>query len=95
MVSAYVEGKAGRTTIVLGGTLQFIAYGNYSDGSVASLPDAHGNRVAGWNTSNHAVAKISGSGHATALILGPVYIEATIDTLTASPCEVTVIAASP
>jgi hypothetical protein len=95
LVSAYVEGKAGRTTIVLGGTLQFIAYGNYSDGSVASLPDAHGNRVAGWNTSNHAVAKISGSGHATALNLGPVFIEATIGTLTASPCEVTVIAASP
>jgi hypothetical protein len=95
LVSAYVAGKAGATTIVLGGTLQFIAYGNYSDGSVASLPDAHGNTVTAWNTSNHAVAKISSLGHATASSLGPVYIEATIGTLSASPCEVTVIAASP
>jgi hypothetical protein len=94
LVSAYVEGKAGATTIVLGGTLQFIAYGNYSDGSVASLPDAYGNTVTGWNTSNHAVAKISTLGHATALSLGPVSIEAAIGTLTASPCEVTVIAVS-
>jgi hypothetical protein len=95
LVSAYVAGKAGATTIVLGGTLQFIAYGNYSDGSVASLPDAQGNQVTGWNTSNHAIAKISSLGHATALGLGPVYIEAAIGTLTASPCEVTVIADSP
>jgi hypothetical protein len=95
LVSAYVATKGGATTIVLGGTLQFTAYGNYSDGSVASLPDAYGNTVTLWNTSNHAIAKISTLGHATAMGLGPVYIEATIGTLTASPCEVTVIAASP
>jgi hypothetical protein len=94
LVSAYVAGKGGATTIVLGGTLQFIAYGNYSDGSVASLPDAHGNTVTLWNTSNHAIAKISTLGHATALGLGTVKIEATIGTLSASPCAVTVIAAS-
>ena len=58
------------------------------------LPDAYGNSVTGWNTSNHAVAKISTLGHATALSLGPVSIEAAIGTLTASPCEVTVIAVS-
>jgi hypothetical protein len=95
LVSAYVAGKAGATTIVLGGTLQFIAHGTYSDGSVASLPDAYGNRVTGWNTSNHAIAKISSLGHATAYALGPVFISATIGTLAASRCEVTVIAASP
>ena len=93
LVSAYVEGKGGATTIVLGGTLQFTAYGNYSDGSVASLPDAYGNTVTLWNTSNHAIAKISTLGHATAFSLGPVNIEATIGTLSASPCAVTVIAA--
>jgi hypothetical protein len=59
------------------------------------LPDAHGNTVTGWNTSNHAVAKISSLGHATAYSLGPVSIEATIGSLSASPCKVTVIAASP
>ena len=95
LISAYVAAKGGAMTIVLGGTLQFIAYGNYSDGSVASLPDALGNTVTLWNTSNHAVAKISTLGHATALSLGTVYIEATIGTLSASPCEVTVVAASP
>jgi Bacterial Ig-like domain (group 2) len=94
LVSAYLAGKGGATTIVLGGTLQFTAYGRYSDGSVGSLPDAHGNTVTGWNTSNHAVAKISTLGHATALSLGTVNIEATIGGLSASPCEVTVIAAS-
>jgi hypothetical protein len=91
LISAYVAGKGGALTIVLGGTLQFIAYGNYSDGSVARLPDAHGNTVTAWNTSNHAVAKISSLGHATAISLGRVYIEATIGTLAASPCEMTVI----
>jgi hypothetical protein len=95
LISVYLAGKGGATTIVLGGTLQFIAYGHYSDGSVASLPDAYGNTVTGWNTSNHAIAKISSLGHATAISLGPVHIEATIGALTATPCEVTVIAVAP
>ncbi len=93
LVSVYVEGKQGATTIVLGGTLQFTAYGNYSDGSVGSLPDAYGNSVTLWNTSNHAVAKISTLGHATAVGLGTVYIEATVGAIMAAPCQVTVIAA--
>ena len=92
LVSAYLVGKNGATTIIVGGTLQFTAYGNYSDGSVTSLPDAHGNTVTGWNTSNHAIAKVSSLGHVTALSLGEVAIEAVIGMLTASPCEVTVIA---
>jgi hypothetical protein len=93
LLSVFVEGKQGAATIVLGGTLQFTAYGNYSDGSVASLPDAEGNTVTLWNTSNHAVAKISTLGHATALSLGTVYIEATVGAMMASPCQVTVVAA--
>jgi hypothetical protein len=93
LISVYLEGKQGATTIVLGGTLQFTAYGNYSDGSVASLPDASGNEVTLWNTSNHAIAKSSTLGHVTALSLGTVYIEATVGALQASPCQVTVIAA--
>jgi hypothetical protein len=95
LISVYLEGKQGATTIVLGGTLQFTAYGNYSDGSIASLPDAYGNTVTLWNTSNHAITKISTLGHATALSLGTVYIQATVGALTASPCQVTVVAASP
>jgi hypothetical protein len=92
LMSAYLTAKGGATTFVLGGTLQFTAYGHYSDGSLASLPDAYGNIVTGWNTSNHAIAKISTLGHATAMGLGAVRIEATIGNLTATPCEVTVIA---
>lgn len=95
LVSAYVEAKQGATTIVLGGTLQFTAYGIYSNGSVGALPDAEGNKVTLWNTTNHSVAKVSTLGHVTAFGLGPVNIEATIGTLVASPYAVTVIAAPP
>ena len=93
LISVYLEGKQGATTIVVGGTLQFTAYGNCSDGSVASLPDARGNTVTLWNTSNHSIAKISTLGHVTALSPGTVYIEAMVGTLEASPCQVTVVAA--
>jgi hypothetical protein len=93
LISVYLEGKQGATTIVLGGTLQFTAYGNYSDGSVGSLPDAYGNSVTLWNTSNHAIAKISTLGHATAMGVGTVNIEATVGTMMAGPCQVTVVAA--
>ena len=94
LVSAYLQGKGNAPTILLGGTLQFTAYGNYSDGTVSSLPDAHRNTVTGWNTSNHAIAKISSSGHVTAISLGTVYIEAFIGNLIASPCQVTVVTAA-
>ena len=92
LVSVYLVAKGHANTIVLGGTLQFTAYGTYSDGSVAELPDAQGNAVNLWNTSNHSVAKISTKGHATALGLGTVNIEATVGTLKASPLPVTVVA---
>ena len=95
LINAYVASKAGAATMVLGGTLQFTVYGNYSDGSVASLPDARGNKVTAWNTSNHAVATISSLGHVTAKGLGQVYIEATVGALAASACEITVAAVSP
>ncbi len=95
IVSAYLVSKGDGHTIVLGRTLQFIAYATYSDGSVGALPDAHGNRVTLWNTTNHAVAKISSLGHATAMGIGTVNIEGTIGTLQASPWTVTVSAPLP
>jgi hypothetical protein len=95
LVSVYVAAKGGATTIVQGQVLQYTTYGRYSDGSVAAMPDAYGNFVAGWNTTNHAMVKISGSGKATALTLGQVNIEATVGTITGTPCQVTVIAAAP
>ena len=90
LVSAYLGTKGGANTMVAGGTLQIIAYGIYSDGSTGALPDAQGNVVTAWNTTNHAVAKISSLGHATALAAGTVSIEATVGTLIASPWSVTV-----
>jgi hypothetical protein len=95
IVSAYLVSKGEGHTIVLGRTLQFIAYATYSDGSVGALPDAYGNKVTLWNTSNHAVAKISSLGHATALGIGTVNIEGTIGTLKATPWTVTVSASLP
>ena len=90
LVSAYVGTRGSVNTMVAGGTLQMIAYGIYSDGSVGTLPDSQGNVVTGWNTSNHNVAKIAGKGYATGVSPGTVNMEATIGTLVASPWTVTV-----
>jgi hypothetical protein len=90
LVSAYLGTNGSANTMVAGGTLQIIAYGIYSDGSVGTLPDLQGNAVTAWNTSNHSVAKISSEGHATALGAGTVNMEGTIGTLIASPWTVTV-----
>ena len=90
LVSAYLGARGSVNTMVAGGTLQMIAYGVYSDGSVGKLPDSQGNVVTGWNTSNHSVAKIAGDGYATAVSAGTVNMEATIGTLIATPWTVTV-----
>src|ERR1700733_13569292 len=90
LVSAYLGARGNVNTMVAGGTLQMIAYGVYSDGSVGTLPDSQGNVVTGWNTSNHYVAKIAGKGYATAVSPGTVNMEATIGTIVASPWTVTV-----
>ncbi len=92
LVSAYLVVKGTAAAMALGGTLQFTAYGTYSDGSVVALPDAEGAGMIAWNTSNHAVAKISTLGHATAMGVGTVNIEAMIGTIHASPLTVTVTA---
>ena len=80
--------------MVKGGTLQFTAYGVYSDGSVSLLPDSLGNAVTLWNTSNHALAKVSSHGHVTAMGTGKVDIEAVIGSLKSSPWTVTVSGAA-
>ncbi len=57
LTSAYLH--AAGNTMVAGRTLQFTAYGVYSDGSVSALP----NSTIAWGTSNHKVAVISMGGH--------------------------------
>lgn len=94
-MSAYLGNKARANTMVTGRTLQFIAYGVYSDGSVSALPDAEGNAVTLWNTSNHNVARVSTLGHVTAMAAGTVDIEATIDSIRSNVWTVTVTAAAP
>jgi hypothetical protein len=93
LVSVYLGSKGNANTMIVGRTLQFTAYGTYSDGSVATLPDAQGNAVTAWNTTNHSVAKVSTLGHVTALGVGSANIEAQIGTLRASVWGVTVTAA--
>ena len=82
--SAYLH-AAGNTTVA-GRTLQFSAYGVYSDGSVSALPSS----TIAWGTSNHKVAVISMRGHVTALAAGVVNIQATIGALRASYWTLTV-----
>jgi hypothetical protein len=85
LTGAYLRPKYYTNSVVPGGTMQFVAYGTYSDGSVAALPDAQGNAVTLWNTSNHNVAKISTQGHATAYAPGTVSIVAVIGNVKATP----------
>jgi Fn3 associated/Bacterial Ig-like domain (group 2) len=82
LVSAYLDATG--NTMVKGGTLQFNAYGSYSDGSVSLLPDAQGNKVTAWSTSNHAVAEVGSGGKVWAAAAGTVNVEAVIGALKAS-----------
>jgi hypothetical protein len=84
LTSAYLHATA--NTMVMGSTLQFTAYGVYSDGSVSKLP----NTVIAWGTSNHKVAVSSMGGHVTAKATGVVNVQATIGGLKASYWTVTV-----
>ena len=95
ITSAYLRPQSGATTMTTGSTLQLTAHVTYSDGSTGTLPDAQGNVVTWWNTSNHKVAKISGLGHATALAAGSINVEAMVGTLSVSPWQVTVGGATP
>jgi hypothetical protein len=90
LVGAYLGSTGGSVTMKPGGTLQFKAYGIYSDGTTGALPDALGNKVTAWNTTNHTVAKISTLGHATAVASGVVGIQAMVGATPASPWYVTV-----
>jgi Bacterial Ig-like domain (group 2) len=93
VVSAYLAGLGNAKTIVVGHTLQFTAHVTYSDDSVGELPDAQGNTVTWWGTSNPSVATISGGGNVTAVSAGTVNIEAKIGALKVHPRGVTVIEA--
>ena len=90
LVSAYLSAKGNANTMVNGSTLQFTGYGVYSDGSVKRLPSAQGDAVTGWNTTNHAVAKISSQGHVTALGSGKVDIQAMVGKVPTSRWTITV-----
>jgi Fn3 associated/Bacterial Ig-like domain (group 2) len=86
LTSAYLHATA--NTMVTGSTLQFTAYGVYSDSSVSKLA----NTAIAWGTSNHKVAVISMGGHVTAMSTGVVNVQATIGTLKASYWTVAVSA---
>jgi hypothetical protein len=90
LATAYLVSRGGVKSIPVGGTLQFIAHGLYSDGTAVTLPDSEGDVVTAWNTSNHAVAKISSLGHVTAIGPGTTTIEGMIGTLKASTTQLTV-----
>jgi Fn3 associated/Bacterial Ig-like domain (group 2) len=88
IVSAYLTANASK--MKAGSTLQFTAYGVYSDGSVAKLPDTQGHAVTLWNTSNHSFAKVSSQGHLTALANGRVNIVATVGSIMSTPYSLTI-----
>jgi hypothetical protein len=80
----------GGATMTTGSTMQMVAQGTYSDGSTGTLPDTEGNAVTWWDTSDHAIAKISSQGKATAVGPGSVNLEAMVGSLKVTPWSVTV-----
>ena len=88
LVSAYLHASA--NTMVKGDTLQFSAYGVYSDGSVTLLPDAEGNAVTAWHSSDRSLARVSRSGDVRAVGAGKVDIQAIIGGLYSSVWTVTI-----
>ena len=92
VVSGYLRPKSGANTMTVGSTMQMTAYVTYSDGSTGTLPDAQGNVVTWWNTTNHGAAKISSLGHATALAAGSINMQAMIGSLKLSQWTVNVSA---
>jgi hypothetical protein len=93
LVRAYLGTPANENTMVAGSTLQFTAYGVYSDGSTAPLPDAQGNTVTAWTSTSTQVGAITNTGIVTALGAGTTNIWAKIGSIPASPWGLTVTAA--
>jgi hypothetical protein len=62
LVRAYLGASGNENVLTVGGMLPFTAYGVYSDGSVATLPDAQGNTVTAWTSSAPQVASIGSEG---------------------------------
>jgi hypothetical protein len=94
LVGAYLHANA--NTMAPGSTVQFTAYGTYSDGSVSKLPDELGNSVTLWNTTNHSMAKVSTLGHVTASATasGQVNVEAIVGSVKSSPWTMTITPAT-
>jgi Bacterial Ig-like domain (group 2)/Chitobiase/beta-hexosaminidase C-terminal domain len=88
--SAYLGTASGAKTMTMGSTMQLTVYVTYADGTTGTLPDASGNVVTSWNTTDHKVAVISSRGQATALSQGVINMEAMVGTLRLSPWLVTV-----
>jgi hypothetical protein len=88
--SAYLGTPSGAKTMTVGSTMQLTAYATYSDGTTGTLPDASGNVVTSWNTTNPKVAVISSQGQATALSQGSINMQGMVGTLMLSPWPVTV-----
>jgi hypothetical protein len=64
-------------SILVGGTQQFTATGQYSDGSTQDLSS-----TASWISSNAAIATINSSGSASAIVAGSTTISASFGTVT-------------
>jgi Bacterial Ig-like domain (group 2) len=89
LVSAYLMPKGNVASVPAGGTVQYVGYGVYSDGSSGTLPDEYGNAV-NWNTSDHRVAKVSTHGHVTALAPGSVTVEGLVGDVEATSVRLAV-----
>jgi Fn3 associated/Bacterial Ig-like domain (group 2) len=90
ITSGYLRPRSGGNVMPVGSNVQMVAYVTYSDGSTGTLPDAQGNKVTWWNTTNHKVAQIAGKGYVTALAAGSIKMEAMVGSVTLTAWPVTV-----
>jgi len=77
-------------TVAIGGTEQYTAMGNYSDGSTKPITAS-----VTWRSSKTRIASIDSSGLATGIRKGTVYITATLDGVTSNQATLTVSRTAP
>jgi hypothetical protein len=84
------------TSIQVGTSVQINAACHYANGTTTgcNTPDAYGNSVSNWNTSNAGIVSLNSSGLAGGVAVGSANLTATVAGVTSPPFTLSVTAAS-
>jgi len=94
LVSVSLRTQGAANSMTVGDSIYFTAYGVYSDGASNRLPDAMGNAVTSWVSTNHLAAPVSNAGQVTAIAAGSTTIQAMVGSVHVAPWTLTVSAAT-